>query len=161
ARALPSTFATLKAAMLTVLIYLMLPLLSPPLPVARTPLFLLLALGAVLLSTWRMLYATVFVQPNFQRRALVVGSGWEGRRAADVINDYDSGYQVIGFVDDDVTTHGSVVCGVRVIGDGTRLESFIRRFRISDVILATHDMSPSMMRTVLKCFEEGVRIVPM
>lgn len=162
ARVFTGTFDVLKAAVLTGVIYILLPLLSPPLPVARFPLFLLWGLGASGLALWRIIYATIFVQPNFQRRVLIVGAGWSGQTAAQVIREPNSGYQILGYVDDDETKQGQIINEIPVLGNSDQLTTLIQNHRISDIVLAiTHDMPAELVRTALKCFEQGVRIVPM
>jgi exopolysaccharide biosynthesis polyprenyl glycosylphosphotransferase len=151
-----------KAALLTGITYLLLPLVSPPLPVARFPLLLLWALGTSLLILWRVVYATVFIQPNFQRRALIVGAGWAGQAAGRVITEYDSGYEIIGFVDDSEANRAALVEKFRVLAETTDLTTLVKIHNVSDIVLAmTNEMPATLVREVLKCYERGVRIVPM
>jgi exopolysaccharide biosynthesis polyprenyl glycosylphosphotransferase len=162
AKAWDSAVGVVKAAVFTGITYLLLPLVSPPLPVARFPLLVLWAMGTSLLIMWRVVYATACTQPNFQRRALIVGAGWAGQTAARVITEYDSGYKIIGFVDDDEVKRAAFVEEIPVLGDGSDLIALVQSHRISDVVLAiTNDMPSTIVRTALKCYENGVRVVPM
>ena len=157
-----SVFGVIKALFITGIIYAFLPLLSPPLPVNRSHILLFAGLTAGLLSLWRVIYATVLVQPNFQRRALIVGAGWAGCTIAQVIKDHDPDYKIIGYIDDDEAKQGQVIEGARVLGKRTDLNMLVKAYRVSDIVMAiTHDMHEDVMREVLKCYEQAVRIVCM
>jgi exopolysaccharide biosynthesis polyprenyl glycosylphosphotransferase len=162
AKAWDSAVGVVKAAAFTGITYLLLPLVSPPLPVARFPLLVLWAIGTSLLIIWRIAYATACTQPNFQRRALIIGAGSAGQTAARVIAEYDSGYKVVGFVDDDDVKRSTLVESIPVVGEGKDLIALVQFHHISDVVLAiTNDMPATLVRSVLKCYEHGIRIVPM
>ena len=72
-----SIISATAAAAFTVAIYQWIPLITPPLASRKLVLiFGLLAIGG--LALWRGAYAVLFVQPNFYRRALVLGAGFIG-----------------------------------------------------------------------------------
>ena len=105
----------------TVIVYtVFIPTLTPPLS-TRGAIFLFALLGFVLVGAWRLTYAKVFVQPWFRQRALVVGAGEAGRVLAAAIqsashNDANpyrgTGYELVGFIDDDLGLHGDLIDGI-------------------------------------------------
>ncbi len=92
----------LKTVLLTALIYLLLPVASPPWPASwgEFLLFPLLALLFVLIG--RGLYLLILEQPVFRRRLLIVGAGWAGTTIARTLMESGNGtLELTGFVDDD------------------------------------------------------------
>jgi FlaA1/EpsC-like NDP-sugar epimerase len=97
-----SALAVLKAGLITVGVYLLIPYVTPPLPTSRSSLlaFPLITVGALLAG--RGLYRVVLTQPALCRRTLISGAGWAGRTIAQALAGHGDGtYQVVGFVDDD------------------------------------------------------------
>ena len=123
-----STFNSIRssgaAALVTLLIYTLIPALTPPLQ-NRTPIYLFAVLAVLGITAWRLAYAQFFVQPWFKQRALVVGAGWAGRTLAQALqlapedaNPYrGTGYDLVGFVDDDPSYAGTIVEGIPVQAD--------------------------------------------
>jgi exopolysaccharide biosynthesis polyprenyl glycosylphosphotransferase len=113
-------------------------------------------------TLWRVAFAAIVVQPNFQRRALIVGTGSTARSIARAIEDHDRGCEVIGYVAGDRTECQQKIGGLPVFEDWHNLARLVQDRRVSDLILADRcDMQAGQMQAVLKCFELGVRIVPM
>ncbi len=78
-------------------------------------------------------------------------------------NDNDSGYKVIGCVDDDPLKKGLRIMGVPVFGQIKDLQKFVVRERIDEVLIAIPSATQSQMcRLVAICKEAGVafRTVP-
>jgi len=71
--------AVLKAGLLTALIYLLIPFLTPTLPPSRLALGAFPLLVIALLLAGRGLYVLALAQPFFQRHTLIIGAGWAGR----------------------------------------------------------------------------------
>lgn len=114
------------------------------------------------MSLWRIVYATMLVQPNFQRRALIMGTGWTARTIAQAIKERDPGYEIVGYVAGDASEQEKDIQGVSVLGEWANLTKLVQEYGVSDIILATiRDMHADQLQAVLKCFEQGVRIVPM
>jgi len=173
--------AVVKAGMLTFLLYLLIPFLTPALPTRRMILAAFPLSLLVLLLAGRGLYALILTQPAFQRRALVIGAGWAGRTMAEVLAEHGDGtYQVIGFVDDDPTKQGAVIttangeqqaaaaedprtaAGLPVLGDRHALPDLVARHRITTLVLAiTHEVNGELLQSLMDCLELGVEIIPM
>lgn len=105
-----AALAVAKAGLLTTVIYLLIPFLTPPLPTARWQLFALPLLTMAFASAGRALYVLAWGQPAFRRRLLIVGAGWAGRTIAHALTaNGNNAYHVVGFVDDDPAKQGTVV----------------------------------------------------
>ncbi|MCA9870765.1 MAG: hypothetical protein KC487_10370, partial [Anaerolineae bacterium] len=95
------------AGVTAVLVYTLIPVLTPPLQNRRL-LFVFSALVVGGLIAWRIVYAQLFVQPHFRQRALVIGAGWAGRTLVEMLSSVThdanpfrgTGYDLVGFIDD-------------------------------------------------------------
>lgn len=113
-------------------------------------------------TLWRIAFAAIVVRPNFQRRALIVGTGSTGRSIARAIEEHDGGCEVVGYVAGDRTECLQRIRGLPVFDDWHNLARLVQAHRVSDIILANRcDLQAGQVQAVLKCFELGVRIVPM
>ena len=107
-----AAMAVLKAGLLTALIYLLIPFLTPMLPTRRLALVAFPLLVIALLLVGRGLYVLALAQPLFHRRALIIGAGWAGRTIAQALFQHGDGtYHIVGFIDDDPEKQGLAVMG--------------------------------------------------
>ncbi|MEZ4455509.1 MAG: sugar transferase [Gemmatimonadales bacterium] len=151
-----------KAFVVTELIYLAIPILTPPLPSARILLAGEMALRAAPLLVWRVLFAAIFTRVAFRRRAIIVGAGQAGRTVAEVLDAEEPAYLVAGFVDDDETKAAASIGGLPVLGRPADLARLTDQLGATDIILAiTHAISSETVDQLLRCYERGARIVPM
>lgn len=171
-----STFVSIRsvtlAAIATILIYTFIPYLTLPL-ISRGLIFYFALMLIASVVTWRIIYARVFVQPWFQQRALVVGAGNAGRALAAAIhaapakepNPYHgTGYQLVGFIDDDPARRSDAIEGVAVLGDYEALVQLAKQLRVDEIILAIthrHAITEEMFDALLRCRETGLRVVTM
>jgi exopolysaccharide biosynthesis polyprenyl glycosylphosphotransferase len=167
-----SAWRTGRAGLLTALCYLAIPYFTPQFPISRLSTYLFIALATVSVPAWRVLYAVVFVQPAFQRRVLMVGAGRSGTELARVLaampqqgNPYaGSGYQAVGFVDDDPGKLGTQVEGLPVLGNCHDLLRLVDKYRVDTVVLSitdTNEIQPELFQSLLDYREQGLRLVPM
>lgn len=172
ARAAQSAWSTGRAALTTALIYLAIPYYTPHFPASRASAYLFILLATVSVPAWRALYATIFSQPNFQQRLLIIGAGGSGSELARELanvpsngNPYSgSGYQVVGFVDDDPAKAGTEIEEIPVLGDRHDLKRLIEEHRVDTLILAvTHapEVHPALFQILLDCQEQGVHLEQM
>jgi len=160
------------AVLLTILIFLAIPYVTPQLPTKRLPALAFPAFSILGIGLWRIIYATVFVRlSTFQQRALVVGSGLAGRSLVQAIEDLGQddanahhriGYQIVGFVDD--ANKGETVRGVPVLGSPQDLGRLVRELRIDEIIVSNPDsgaMPDSLLEAVLECREMGISVTTM
>jgi exopolysaccharide biosynthesis polyprenyl glycosylphosphotransferase len=159
------------AALVTVLIYILIPWFAPPLQ-SRTLIFGFAILAWLGIISWRVAYAQLFVQPWFKRRALVVGAGWAGRTLEEMLrvapNDANpyrgTGYDLAGFVDDNPEYAGTTIGDVPVLGGHQVLVPMVRTLQIDEIVLAIthrHAIDNSLFDDLLRCRELGVQVTPM
>ena len=162
---LAGPLAALKALFFVAVIYFFIPYWSAPLTSTRLAWALFFIFGAAGVMTWRFLYVIVFVQPQFQRRVLIVGAGWSGETILATIRDgYGQDYDVVGFIDDDPAKAGTVVRDVPVIGTRHDLVRLVQERGIRKVVLAiTHNQQihGDLFQAVMDCYELGVEVMPM
>lgn len=113
-----------------------------------------------LIVLWRGAYIRV---APFRRRALIVGAGKAGREIARTIRaEFQTHYDVIGWVDDDPAKRDQPIEGLRVLGAPADLTRLVAEQRVAEIILAiTRDLSAESFRALLAAQELGVDIVPM
>ncbi len=144
-------------------LYLMIPVITPPMWFSRltAEAFVLLTLGLVVF--WRVIYATVFVQPAFQQRLLVLGAGDAARAIADAIREFGQReFNVLGFV----RTDGEGADGRQrppVLGTRRELIQLIERMEISRLVVAIDNdrIDDDTGVLLLECYERGIAITPM
>jgi exopolysaccharide biosynthesis polyprenyl glycosylphosphotransferase len=172
ASSMASVRNTILAVITTTAIYLLIPYLTPPLT-SRGAIFYFVGLALVLLVGWRVAYVRVFAQPMFQQRALIVGAGAAGialinamkttpQRSANPFR--GTGYEIVGYIDDDLRLRGETIEGVSVLGDNAAMIEMVKAMRINELILAitnSQTISDEMMDALLQCREMGLRVVTM
>jgi exopolysaccharide biosynthesis polyprenyl glycosylphosphotransferase len=171
-----STMASVRNAILatiaTAAVYLLIPYLTPPLT-SRSAIFYFVGLALALVVGWRTTYVRVFAQPMFQQRALIVGAGAAGSALINAMKTAPNrssnpfrgtGYEIIGFIDDDLRLRGETIAGVTVLGNNEAMVEMVRVLRINELILAitnSQTISDEMMNALLQCREMGLRVVTM
>lgn len=161
---------SIGAAALTMITYLFIPYITPPLPSSRIDALALPLLAAACIGPWRLFYATVFVQPNFCQRTLVIGTGKCARTLVRALrhvsqregNPYHgTGYQIQGFVDDQESKIGTDVDGIPVLGTHRDLVWLAREMRPHELILAipsARPIEPELFQAMLDCQEMGISV---
>jgi len=168
ARAASTAYSLLNsgvAALVVGLVYQLIPWFAPPL--GRRLFFFGLAGFMVLgVTVWRAAYVRLFFQPNFQRRALIVGQDATARRlvadlqaAADAerANPFrGTGYRVVGLV-------GKLPVGeAPALDPAHSLVRFVRTSRVDEVLVAEGaGLSPTFHEALLDCREIGISIIPL
>jgi exopolysaccharide biosynthesis polyprenyl glycosylphosphotransferase len=100
---------------------------------------------------------------------LVVGAGQSGQEIARLLaynsekrSPYcNSGYQMLGFVDDDARP-GTMVAGMPVLGQCQDLRALVTQKAIDLIVIATHcQLQPELLQSLLDCREQNVCLEPM
>jgi len=98
------------------------------------------------------------------KRVLLVGAGRAGVLAAREIHGRaDLGLSILGFVDDDLTKHGNVIQGIRVLGSADDIPNLVEQLKIDHVIITIATASRGDIRRIVKVCEAipvRVRIIP-
>ena len=159
------------AALIAVLVYTLIPFLTPPLQ-SRGLIFLFAGLAVGGVAGWRVAYAQIFIQPWFEQRALVVGAGIAGRHLAAALKTAPAeanpfrgtGYQLVAFVDDNPDRIGTMIEGVPVLDERGVLVSLAQALEVDEVILAIthrHAIADDLFDALLRCRELGLRVTTM
>lgn len=175
-----SAVAAAKAAIATVIVYLLIPYMTPTLPPSRWYLGSFAVLTLSFVVGIRVLYAMVMARPYFDRPTLIVGAGWAGRTITQVILREGEGvYRIVGFIDDDPDKLGARVRppetdddradvtpldrhAFTVLGDRIRLRELVEAHDVRSIVLAiTGEIDPEMFEALNDCLEAGVEILPM
>ncbi len=100
-----------------------------------------IAINLLLLINFRWVLTLAFRSSRLvargSSRVLIVGAGPVGERVADMIRDRPwSGFEVVGFADDDPTKHGTHVEGFEVVGSSNDLSRLIEHYTVDEVLIA-------------------------
>jgi lipopolysaccharide/colanic/teichoic acid biosynthesis glycosyltransferase len=117
----------------------------------------------ILIALWRALFSSLALPTRLQKRLLVVGAGNCGTRILQALcNRPLSGFQALGLVDDDPQKLGTVVQGMQVLGDSSRLQELIDQYNVNTVVVAiTHEKSPQLINTLTRASWNGTEIIDM
>lgn len=117
--------------------------------------FLLLALMASSRLVWRVYRETVIIpRQGSGQQTLIIGAGDAGSLLLkEIRRQGSSGYNVIGFVDDDPQKSGMKLHGVPVLGTTAQLGQLIERHAIEDVIIAIPTAAGKTLREIVKSCE--------
>lgn len=170
-----SIITTAAAAGVTVLLYQMIPVVTPPLA-SRGLGFFFTVVAVASVAVWRGVYARLLVQPAFERRLLVVGAGAAGRALGEVLARvshttgtpnpfHGTGASIVGYVDDAaLSEERQTVAGVPVLGRSVDLLRLARELVVDEVVLAITDrsrISGEAFDALLACREQGFHVTTM
>jgi sugar transferase (PEP-CTERM system associated) len=116
----------------------------------------------LLLAGWRWLFAAVLSMPIGKTDVLIIGAGRSGHALYSLLNNSDSPYRPVGFVDDDPAKLGSTVGLVPVLGTTDQLIEIANRQNVEMAVLAiTHDRSQTLVDRVISARLKGLTIPDM
>jgi len=100
-----------------------------------------------------------------EKRAVIVGAGVVGEQLARSLrHGAGSEYAPVGFIDDSPSKIGTVIYGLPVLGDRSRLPDLVRTRRIDAVLIAMPSAPSRVIRNVVSLAREAgvreIRIVP-
>lgn len=102
----------------------------------------------------RMLAETVRTDSN-SKRLLLVGAGHAAQTIIRETHEVDTGYTVIGCVDDNPLKKGLRVLGVPVLGPIEMLAKIVSQQRIDEVLLAIPSATAAQMRRLVKVCKDA------
>ena len=155
------------AGLLTAVIYVLIPIVTPQIVSRRY------ILGFVLLSTssivlWRFLYTKGFSQPSFQRRVVIVGTGSTAqvlfdelaaaRAAGSAYPFAGTGYQIVGLITENAEQASVQMTGLPALGDISQLVKVLRQDHIDEIAVALEErcaVDPKVYDVILDCHELG------
>lgn len=121
----------------------------------------------------RILRRSIYERWERQRRArdrrdsvpvLLVGAGQAGVAVIrEIIGRGDTGFEVVGFVDDDPRKQGTTIHGKRVLGGTDRLAELASELGVEHAIITIANANASTIRAIVKACEQAglhTRIIP-
>ncbi len=97
----------------------------------------LLSTGALRFAKRIYLHGFKKINSSDDRRVLIFGAGDSGEQIVRyIVNSHKTVYAPIGFVDDDIMKHGSVIHGVRVLGARQDMPQIIKKHSIHELIIS-------------------------
>lgn len=165
---IPSSFDKIADAkriavvgVINLVVYLALYVLIPnELPLAFCLYFL--AITWLAITLWRIVCAIILGRFNFQRRALILGTGSTALTITQAIKEHLSGYEIIGYIDSNAPEQQQDTESVIMLDKWANLTTFVQEHQVSDIVLAMRrSLHVDQLQVLLKCFEQGVRIQSM
>jgi FlaA1/EpsC-like NDP-sugar epimerase len=89
-----------------------------------------------------------------RQRVLIIGAGEAGNLLAREIRRYPTGYQVVGFVDDEPTKWGDWIQGAEIIGGSGDLPAIAKATSADELILAVPSAGPEELRRLVALCEK-------
>lgn len=97
-------------------------------------------------------------------RLLVIGAGKAGELIAeDIQKSKDSGFQIIGFIDDDAKKIGKKVAGIEVLGAVVDLGKIIPEYKVEELLIAIPSGRGEVIRNIINNtigLKVGYKILP-
>ncbi|MFH1074953.1 MAG: nucleoside-diphosphate sugar epimerase/dehydratase [Candidatus Firestonebacteria bacterium] len=85
------------------------------------------------------------------KRTLIIGAGEAGTLLArDILNNPESGYALVGFIDDDKHKIRSTINGIEVVGNSEELEQLAKELKIEQIIITIPSASPSFIKKLVE-----------
>jgi FlaA1/EpsC-like NDP-sugar epimerase len=114
--------------------------------------------------SFRLFSETNRTENKYKKNILIVGADDVGDMALRMLHcDDDNYYNVIGFVDNNVSVRGKTIHGVKVLGTYEDIPELVSIFRVDEVLIAVNELSSEEIKVIIKyCKQVNVRhrIVP-
>ena len=117
----------------------------------------------ILLCGGRAVYK-ILKEPKKQgvalKRALIIGAGEAGDQLVrELSRNPNSGFKVLGFLDDDPSVLNRTVHGIRVFGTLTDLDRIIKLTKAESILIAIPSASPSRIKSIAKeCLKQNLEV---
>lgn len=86
---------------------------------------------------------------QFRKRILIIGTGDAGEMVVrEMKNNHESGYEPIGFIDDDADKKGLTIHGFPILGSCSMLPEIIRKNRPDEILISVSTDAQKIIRTV-------------
>ncbi|MFA4903610.1 MAG: sugar transferase [Desulfobaccales bacterium] len=120
--------------------------------VGRSMIIIQAVFFSILMAAWRFVFSAISQIQRLQKRLLIIGAGKAGRHlVSSLCSRSGCGFDVVGFVDDDVTKVGTQPEGLPVLGDSSRLSDLIKGYQINLVVMAmSRERSPQLTNNLIQ-----------
>jgi len=98
-------------------------------------------------------------------RVLLVGAGAAGERILrSMVNEKHMQYRPVGFIDDDVSKHGTYVHGLKVLGGREAVPDAVRKLGVEEMVITIASAGAGPIRDIMRYAREAgvrrVRVLP-
>jgi DNA-directed RNA polymerase subunit F len=97
-----------------------------------------------------------------KERILIIGCGEAGQFAAWMFENFSNStrYQVLGYIDDDLTKQGSRIKGIEVLGRREDISRLVDKRDVGIILFAIHNIKPEKQKDLFKiCYSTGAQVV--
>ncbi len=123
-------------ASITVLFYLLTPVITPFLPVKRLQIVYFYIAIIVSIFLWRLAYITFFASPRFYKKVIILGEVSNIENIIKTFSESDPNYKIIGFVNSEKSKRETIKFkGIKEYLSGD-LSSIIKTENISELVIA-------------------------
>jgi exopolysaccharide biosynthesis polyprenyl glycosylphosphotransferase len=147
----------------TWIVYVIVFFLSPVATLPRLFILYYSVASLILISAWRLARPFLVGWVSQPRRTLIVGTDWAANSLIKVMRGFaDNEYEIRGIISTNSADVGQVIENTPVLGTGADLMNFVRRDRISELIITgTHNLPGETFQALMDAYEQGITIVPM
>jgi sugar transferase (PEP-CTERM system associated) len=111
--------------------------LFPDLIIGRGVFFISLSFIAAMIVSWRLLYNGIVKTKKLDQRVLIVGCGSFAQLIARMIKEReDSGFKVIGFINEGLNGTGGPIMDPSVLGSRSQLVELVEKEKVDRIIVA-------------------------
>jgi exopolysaccharide biosynthesis polyprenyl glycosylphosphotransferase len=145
----------------TVLLYILTPFFTPPLPENRLQIILFFITVLLALLFWRILYIKFFASTRFFKKVILICDKEELQELVEGLANADPNYRIVGYIDSDseklsVYTYKDVI-NIQI----ENLEEFIKINSVSELVVAsqkTDGITTNLYNKLIKLLENGFAI---
>ena len=134
--------------------------LFPSLIIGRGIFLITLTILTVFIVSWRMLYNWILKTRSFTERVLILGSGeLAGDIARAILEKKDSGFFVVGFLENDTQLIGVSIVNPKVIGTYGQLPEIVEKEEVDRIVVAIQQRRGQMpVKELLECRLKRIKI---
>jgi exopolysaccharide biosynthesis polyprenyl glycosylphosphotransferase len=116
----------------------------------------------VFITLWRLINPALIGWASTARNMMIVGAGPAACDLIEAIHAQSEEAYVVRGIIGETERVGEMMAGVPVVGTGEDLMNYVRRDRISELVVTSmHGLSDDTFKAIMDAYESGVVIVPM
>ena len=123
----------------TVLIYLLTPFFTPPLPDNRLQIVYFYLAIIISLTVWRTAYISFITRPRFYKKVLIVGEISNIQTIVEAFKHSDPNYKIVGFINCEIQNQDSIKIRGITEYNPNQIHDIIKKEKISEVVVASYN----------------------
>ncbi len=148
-------------ASVTVLFYLLTPVLTPFLPEQRFEIFFFYLCLIISIFLWRVAYVTLISAPRFYKKVLLVGEISNIENIIKPLNQSDPNYKIVGFINCEEEGESPIKFKGLKEFEPNQLLDVIRKEKISEVLVASYNsetIASEIYHDLISLLDQGFTI---